>query len=113
MASVLIGGNQAIRAYVRGAPEVLLERATCILRGGKSEPLHRRRSRRHQQPASSAGLDRRSMRVIGLASNTAMEVLCSYWFGFVLFREQHPENNPALIKTIDRKRFQVTAHASD
>ncbi|MDB4965020.1 MAG: Lead, cadmium, zinc and mercury transporting ATPase [Myxococcales bacterium] len=72
MASVLAGGDQSIRAYVRGAPEVLLERATNILRDGLSEPLSAEdRDAIAGEAAKWAG---RSMRVIGLAMREGLKV---------------------------------------
>jgi P-type Ca2+ transporter type 2C len=72
MASVLIGGDQAIRSYVRGAPEVLLERATTILRDGLAEPLtDEDRDAIVGEAAKWAG---RSMRVIGLAMREGLPV---------------------------------------
>ncbi|HEX6839853.1 MAG TPA: cation-translocating P-type ATPase, partial [Polyangia bacterium] len=72
MASVLVGGDQAIRSYVRGAPEVLLERATTILRGGLAVPLaDADRDAIAGEAAKWAG---RSMRVIGLAMREGLPV---------------------------------------
>ncbi len=72
MASVLVGGDQAIRSYVRGAPEVLLERATTILRDGRSEPLgDADRDAITGEAAKWAG---RSMRVIALAMREGLPV---------------------------------------
>src|SRR5262249_42650045 len=39
MASVLVAVDGQIRAYVRGAPEALLERSTNLIRDGRSVPL--------------------------------------------------------------------------
>ncbi|HEX8951606.1 MAG TPA: cation-translocating P-type ATPase, partial [Polyangia bacterium] len=72
MASVLVGGDQAIRSYVRGAPEVLIERATTILRDGLAEPLtDADRDAIAGEAAKWAG---RSMRVIGLAMREGLPV---------------------------------------
>ncbi|MCU1279696.1 MAG: ATPase, partial [bacterium] len=72
MASVLVGGDQAIRSYVRGAPEVLLERSLTILREGRSEPLtDADRDAITGEAAKWAG---RSMRVIGLAMREGLPV---------------------------------------
>jgi len=72
MASVLVGGDQAIRSYVRGAPEVLLERATMILKNGLAEPLtDADRDAITGEAAKWAG---RSMRVIGLAMREGLPV---------------------------------------
>jgi Ca2+-transporting ATPase len=72
MASVLVGGDQTIRSYVRGAPEVLLERATRIFKNGRSEPLtDADRDAITGEAAKWAG---RSMRVIGLAMGEAVTV---------------------------------------
>ncbi len=49
MASVLVDGDQAIRSYVRGAPEVLLERSTAILR--KAWPSRSATPTRMRSPA--------------------------------------------------------------
>ncbi|MCA1665261.1 MAG: HAD-IC family P-type ATPase, partial [Myxococcales bacterium] len=72
MASVLVGGDQAIRSYVRGAPEVLLERASTILRDGLAEPLSDEdRDAISGEAAKWAG---RSMRVIALAMREGLPV---------------------------------------
>ncbi|MCU1282343.1 MAG: Cation-transporting ATPase, family, partial [bacterium] len=72
MASVLVGADGGIRSYVRGAPEVLLERSTKILRGGVSEPLaDADRDAISGEAAKWAG---RSMRVIGLAMREGLPV---------------------------------------
>jgi Ca2+-transporting ATPase len=72
MASVLVGGDQAIRAYVRGAPEVLLSRSTCILRDGLAHPLSD--AERDAIVAEGAAWAARSMRVIGLAMRDGLPV---------------------------------------
>ncbi len=72
MASVLVGGDQAIRSYVRGAPEVLLERSATILRDGLAEPLtDADRDAIAGEAAKWAG---RSMRVIALAMREGLPV---------------------------------------
>jgi Ca2+-transporting ATPase len=72
MASVLVGGDQAIRAYVRGAPEALLARSTQILRDGRAHPLDGAdREAIVNESATWAG---RSMRVIALAMREGLPV---------------------------------------
>jgi Ca2+-transporting ATPase len=72
MASVLVGADGGIRSYVRGAPEVLLERSTMILRDGRSEALtDADRDAISGEAAKWAG---RSMRVIGLAMREGLPV---------------------------------------
>jgi Ca2+-transporting ATPase len=72
MASILVGGDQQIRAYVRGAPEALLERSTLILREGLAEPIgDEDRDAIAGEAAKWAG---RSMRVIALAMREGLPV---------------------------------------
>ena len=72
MASVLVGGDQSIRSYVRGAPEILLERATTILREGRAEPLTQ--ADRDAIAGEAAKWAGRSMRVIALAMREGLPV---------------------------------------
>ncbi len=72
MASVLVGGDQNIRSYVRGAPEVLLERSTTILRDGLAEPLTD--ADRDAVTGEAAKWAGRSMRVIALAMREGLPV---------------------------------------
>jgi Ca2+-transporting ATPase len=72
MASVLVGGDQAIRAYVRGAPEALLARSTQLLRNGRAIALtNAERDALLDEAEKWAG---RSMRVIGLAMREGLPV---------------------------------------
>jgi P-type Ca2+ transporter type 2C len=72
MASVLVGGDGAIRAYARGAPEAMMERAGFILRDGRAEPLtDEDRDAIAGEAAKWAG---RSMRVIALAMREGLPV---------------------------------------
>jgi len=71
MASVLVNVKGTTRAYVRGAPEALIERATHLFIEGRRVPIdEQRRSALHEQAASWA---KATMRVIGLARRDGME----------------------------------------
>ncbi len=70
MASVLVSLPAKVRAYVRGAPEALLERATHIVHDGAIVPIDdTHRQRVLDQATTWAGA---AMRVIGLASREAL-----------------------------------------
>jgi Ca2+-transporting ATPase len=72
MASVLVAGDHQIRAYVRGAPEALLERATHVLHHGQARPISD--ADRDAIAGEAAKWAGRSMRVIGLAFREALPV---------------------------------------
>jgi Ca2+-transporting ATPase len=71
-ASVLVSADNQIRSYVRGAPEVLLERATTLLRKGRAVPLTD--SDRAAITEEAAGWAARSMRVIALGIREGLPV---------------------------------------
>ena len=70
MASVLVRVDGHVRAYVRGAPEALLERATHVAGGRGPVPLDD--ARRRELVDQAARWAEGSMRVIALASRHAL-----------------------------------------
>jgi Ca2+-transporting ATPase len=72
MASVLVAGDHQIRAYVRGAPEALLERSTHVLRRGQAVPISD--ADRDAFAGEAAKWAGRSMRVIALGFREALPV---------------------------------------
>jgi Ca2+-transporting ATPase len=65
MASVLVNANSQVRAWARGAPEALLERATHVWRGGRAVPIGDADQKAILDEA--AVWAKKTMRVIGLA----------------------------------------------
>jgi Ca2+-transporting ATPase len=72
MASVLVQHDGQVRAFVRGAPEALLERATQYLEQGRAHPLTD--EARARIAAEAATWASQSMRVIALASRDNLPV---------------------------------------
>ncbi len=72
MASVLVSLPSNARAYVRGAPEALIERATHLFLDGTRVRLDE--SHRHLLEEQAATWAKRSLRVIGLARRDQMSV---------------------------------------
>ena len=72
MASVLVKVDGKVRAYVRGAPEALLERATTVLKNGRAHPITD--EDRQRLTAEAATWAAQSMRVIALAWRESLPV---------------------------------------
>jgi Ca2+-transporting ATPase len=72
MASVLVSVKNKVRAYVRGAPEALIERATHVVQAGAIVPLDE--SKRAALAAQASTWAGSAMRVIGLASREGLPV---------------------------------------